>query len=132
MKTKLTYLLMALTMVMSFAFTSCGDKEDEPSASDPGTAVSGVYTGQLKRGTVILNDAYVVRVTRVSSSVATVQADFYGDTGSANYNVTANGSMYVLSSATDSNITISVSGKSISVTYTNSAGALLTFTGVKD
>lgn len=132
MKTKCTFLLMILAMLMACTLTGCGDKENDPGATDPGAAVSGVYTGQLKKGSTIVSDAYVVKVTKVSSSVATVQADFYGEMGSSNYNITSSGSMYVLSSATDSNITIAVSGKSITINYTNTAGTLLTFTGSKD
>ena len=93
---------------------------------------AGVYTGKLKVGTNVTADAYVVTVTKVSSSVVKVTADFYTDNGSENYNVTKEGNQYILSSESSSGINITVTGKAMTISFLNNAGSMTTFTGTRD
>ena len=126
------YLSMLLIMVaMSVCMVSCGDDDDPASDSDYGSAVAGVYTGKLTVNNTVVEDAYVVTVTRVSSTVARVSADFYSDGGS-NYNIKKEGGQYLFSSESSSNITISVTGKIIAINFLNGNGSITTFSGNRD
>jgi hypothetical protein len=137
----LSMVLYALIIsTLSGGCTRSNDNEDLPPDPDPvdfGTAVSGVYIGKLKMDNQVVEDAYVVTVTRIASKVAKVAADFYpqtsgGGQGSANYNIEQVGSQYVFTSESSSGITISVASKTISISFLNQAGGMTTFTGVKD
>ena len=118
--------MLMIVLITSLSFVSCGD-DDDFSAS-----IAGVYTGKLKVGTNVTADAYVVTVTKVSSSVVKVTADFYTDNGSENYNVTKEGNQYILSSESSSGINITVTGKAMTISFLNNAGSMTTFTGTRD
>ena len=98
--------MLMIVLISSLSFVSCGTN---------GTA-----------------DAYVVTVTKVSSSVVKVTADFYTDNGSENYNVTKEGNQYILSSESSSGINITVTGKAMTISFLNNAGSMTTFTGTRD
>ena len=102
--------MLMIVLISSLSFVSCGDDDDETSG-DFSASIAGVYTGKLKVGTNVTADAYVVTVTKVSSSVVKVTADFYTDNGSENYNVT---------------------GKAMTISFLNNAGSMTTFTGTRD
>ena len=120
--------MLMIVLISSLSFVSCGDDDDETS----GASIAGVYTGKLKVGTNVTADAYVVTVTKVSSSVVKVTADFYTDNGSENYNVTKEGNQYILSSESSSGINITVTGKAMTISFLNNAGSMTTFTGTRD
>lgn len=122
MKKFLSY--VALICIAAFSLLSC-TKE-----SDSSSGIEGVYTGQLLYGTEVVEDAYVVSITRVSSEVVSVNAEFFN--GSLNFNVqkTANG--YNLVSSTVYNVQITVYGKMLTINYQSSGGSMLTFQGKRD
>lgn len=126
MKKILSVLCLAIALV---SFNSC-NKSDSPESKDYGTAVSGTYTGKLTAGTVVVEDAYVVYIKRISSTVVSMTADFLD--GSANFNVEKSGDNFILSSETVYNITTTVANKSLYVTYKSQSGNLISFTGQKD
>ena len=123
------YLIAIATMVMCCAFTACND--DSEDSTDFASAVKGVYTGKLTVDNYVVEDAYVVYVSKISSTVVTVQADFYED-GSENYNVLSVNGQYVFQSETASNIHITVTGKNMNINFLNGAGTITNFTGVRD
>ena len=126
MKT-MKYLSMLLIMVaMSVCATSCGDDDDPASESDYASAVAGIYTGKLTVNNTVVEDAYVVTVSKVSSTVARVDADFYND-GGQNYNIKKEGGQYLFT-----NITITVTGKIIAINFLNNNGSITTFSGNRD
>lgn len=63
--------MLMIVLISSLSFVSCGDDDDETSG-DFSASIAGVYTGKLKVGTNVTADAYVVTVTKVSSSVVKV------------------------------------------------------------
>jgi rhs element vgr protein len=107
---------------------SCSKDIDSP--SDDSAAVAGVYTGQLMYGTEVTEDAYVVSVTKISSNVVSVHADFFD--GSVNFNVQKTASGYNLVSSTVYNIQITVYGNMMTINYTTTGGYMLTFQGKRD
>mgnify|MGYP003368691803 CR=1 FL=1 len=114
--------MLMIVLISSLSFVSCGDDDDETSG-DFSASIAGVYTGKLKVGTNVTADAYVVTVTKVSSSVVKVTADFYTDNGSENY---------ILSSESSSGINITVTGKAMTISFLNNAGSMATFAGTRD
>lgn len=122
--------MLMIVLISSLSFVSCGDDDDETSG-DFSASIAGVYTGKLKVGTNVTADAYVVTVTKISSSVVKVTADFYTN-GSKNYNVTKEGNQYILSSESSSGINITVTGKAMTISFLNNAGSMTTFTGTRD
>lgn len=122
--------MLMIVLISSLSFVSCGD--DDETSGDFSASIAGVYTGKLKVGTNVTADAYVVTVTKVSSSVVKVTADFYTDNGSENYNVTKEGNQYILSSESSSGINITITGKAMTISFLNNAGSMTTFTGTRD
>ena len=122
-KINLMAILIAAVLTLCFTFTSCG-KDDEKENdiytgvitgnTDVATAVSGTYTGKRTIGTTVQ-----------------VSADFYSS-GSANYNVSLQGNIYVFSNETDPNISITVTGKTLNINYLTVGGYMMTYTGIKD
>lgn len=130
MKTTFNYLMMLLIVMSMGVFAGCSDDKDEPEL-DAASAVMGIYTGKLRVDNAVIEDAYVVTVTKITSSVVRVSAAFYSD-GGANYNVKIEGSQYIFSSESSSGININVLGKSMTLTFLNNGGTMTTFTGIKD
>lgn len=125
------YLIAMVAMMMCVCtFTSCGHKEDVP--TDCASAVKGVYTGKLTIDNVVIEDAYVVYVSKISSTVVNVQADFYGDDDSENFNVVYENGQYLFLSETSANINITVTGKNMNLNYLNTGGYIVHFSGVRD
>lgn len=129
---KIKSLILALVGAACLFLTASCDKEEGQSSTDFGRAVAGVYTGKLLYGTEIIEDAYVVRLNRVSSTVVTMYADFFGDDLSANFNISKDGNVYSLYSATVYNMTTTVSGKQMTLNYLTTGGNMYTFSGAKD
>ena len=124
---KIVVLLLALATILPIA--SC--KKDNTETSDYATAVSGVYTGKLLYGTETVKDAYVVTLSRISSTVVSMSADFL-DGDVTNFNVTKSGNTYSLSSESVYNITTTVSGKQLNISYLTTGGYMFSFSGTKD
>ena len=137
----LAILMAAVTFSSIFTFTSCNKDEDKENSlytdstvgnTDAGTYVSGTYTGKLVSGGEVIRDAYVVTITRISSSVVKVNADLFN--GSVNFNVSSSNGQYILSNSDSeySQVNISIQGKSLTITFLNIYGTITTFTGYKD
>lgn len=124
------FLAMLLAVVsMSICMASCSDDDD--AASDYASQVSGVYTGQLITNGTVVEDAYVVYVTKISSTVVQVSADFFSN-GSENYNVSYENGQYEFTSESSVNITIRVNGKTMNISYLTNGGYIMNFTGTRD
>lgn len=119
-------LLLILLVALCIPFVSSCHKEE----IDYGSIVSGTYTGKLLYGTETIEDAYVVSVSRVSSTVASVYADFFE--GSLSFNIEKGASGYNLVSETVYNVDITVYGKDITINYKTKGGYMFTFRGSKD
>lgn len=126
------YASMLLIMVtMCIGMVGCS-KESEPEVStDYAATVAGVYTGKLSVNGSVIEDAYVVRVDRISSTVVRVSAEFYSS-GYENYNVSYVNGQYLFESESSFNITIAVTGKAMNINFLNGAGNITTFIGSKD
>ena len=122
---------LMMMLAMSLSFVSCGGDDEKENVTDNAGAVAGIYTGKLKVGSSIVEDAYVVTITRISSTVVKVTADFYNG-GNANYNVSKEGAQYIFSSESSSGINISVTGKAITMSFLNQGNTMTTFTGSRD
>lgn len=116
-------------LLFGLFFSSCDKDDDEK--SDLASSVSGIYTGKLSIGSTVIEDAYVVMITKISSTIVRVDADFYAD-GHKNYNVKDAGSQIVLEDSTDTLTNISISGKSISISFLNENNTMTKFIGIKD
>lgn len=79
----------------------------------------------------VIEDAYIVTIRRIKSTVVEVYADFYSD-GSENYNVEYVNGQYHLKSETSSNVTINVVGKNINISFLNSNKSMTTYFGTRD
>ena len=125
------YVSMLLIMLtMSISMISCGSDNDDPT-NDYASAIAGVYTGKLTVNNTVIEDAYVVRVDKISSTVVCVSANFYPH-GSENYNVSYENGQYMFESESSVNITITVTGKAMNVSFLNGAGNITTFNGSRD
>ncbi|MBO4263180.1 MAG: hypothetical protein J5871_00690 [Bacteroidales bacterium] len=127
-RTRIFLLLVGAALL--FGLAGC-ENDYDPTPVDYGRAISGVYAGKLLYGTEIVEDAYVVRLTRVSSSVVSMTARFLGN-DSYNFNISKDGNVYSLYSATVYNMTTTISANQMNVTYLTEGGLLFTFTGSKD
>lgn len=114
-----------------FLATGC-NKEDTPQGSDYGKNIAGVYTGKLLYGVEIIEDAYVVTLSRVTSTVVTMYAPFFGTDMSANFNIEKEGNVYSLISATVYNMTTTITGKQMTINYLTEGGYMYTFSGSRD
>lgn len=119
-----------MTLVMSVCMVSCGDDDDDSDADLSGQ-VAGVYTGKLTVDNTVIKDAYVVTVTKISSTVVKVSADFYNE-GSENYNVVNSNGQYLFTSDSSSGINITVTGKSMTASFLNQNNNMTVFNGKKD
>lgn len=124
---KINYLsLLFSVIILSFSAISCSKDN-----GDYASAVSGIYTGKLSVNNTVIEDAYVVSVNRISSTVVSVSAKFYPE-GSENYNVEYSNGQYLFKSETSNNITINVIGKNMTISYLNVSGYITTFNGQRD
>jgi len=128
---------MFISLLASVSLTSCSDDDDEPEPQpvvesvDMASAIEGVYSGQRKVGTSVVDDAYIVRVVKLTSTTVRVEADFYGDDGGENFNVTKQGDQYVLINETSQGISITITGKTISINYLTNGGYMMSYVGIK-
>lgn len=133
MKTIKYFSTLIMLIFISVSIVSCGkDEENNDPSISTADAVAGVYTGQLSYNGEIVEDAYVVTVTKISSSVVHLNANFYGNSGGENFNVVYSNGQYIISSATAYNITITITGKIMTLSYLTQGGLLYDFRGSKD
>lgn len=127
---KLMMSLMALVLV--FAIPACGsdDDKDEPE-EDYAKSIVGTYTGQLTSGGYVIEDVYVVNITKISNKAVRVNAKLFSD-DYANFNVSYKNGVYTLESANQSNMTATIQQKSLTISYLNQAGTMTTFSGSRD
>ncbi|MBR2006808.1 MAG: type IV secretion protein Rhs [Alistipes sp.] len=123
-------LTLAFAVISCVSFVSCSDDDDDNLNQDMASQVAGVYTGKLTVNDEVIEDAYVVTVTRISSSVVSVSAKFLNE--SENYNIVYENGQYKFKSATINNINIVVTGKNINVSYLTNGGWMANFFGTRD
>lgn len=123
--------LLLIMVAMCIGMTACSEENEPEVSTDYAGAVAGVYTGKLSVNSTVIEDAYVVRVDRISSTVARVSADFYSS-GYENYNISYVNGQYLFGSESSVNITIAVTGKAMNINFLNGAGNITTFVGSKD
>lgn len=128
---KRLFSIFCFLLAIGMGFTSCGSDDEVEEITDYASQVSGVYTGKLLVDNVVIEDPYYITITRISSTVVTVTAEFYDD-GIENYNVEYSNGQYYLRSDTSSGISITINGKNITVNFLNNAGTMTTFNGKKD
>ena len=125
------YVSMLLIMLtMSISMISCGSDDDDPT-NDYASAVAGVYTGKLTINNNVVKDVYTVRVDKISSTAVCVSAEFYSE-GSENYNISYVNGQYMFKSESSVNITITVTGKVMNISYLGGNGYLYTYNGSRD
>lgn len=129
MKKTLKIFGLLFMMVAMLPMASCGDDNDEPD-TNYAAAIAGTYTGKLESGGTLISDTYVVYVSRIADQMVVFTAPFLAD-GSDNFNVSMNNGVYTLSSADHTNISITISGSNMTVSFLNQAGTQTTFSGVK-
>jgi len=92
--------------------------------------VSGTYSGRLKLGEDILEDAYIVSISKLTNTTVAVSAGFLGNQA-MNFNLTESGNQIQFSNATLSNFSMFATGNSITINYLSAGGNMLTYTGSK-
>ena len=121
-----------MLLVSTPAFVSCSsDKDDEPEQNYAAYIV-GVYTGSLTSGNEVLDDAYVVKIDRISDKMVSMEAKFFPDDEPVNFNVSYNNKVYTLSTSNIHNMTVTVTGKTLLISYLNNEGSQTTFSGSRD
>ena len=126
------FAFLMMLLVSTPAFVSCSsDKDDEPEQNYAAYIV-GVYTGSLTSGNEVLDDAYVVKINRISDKMVSMEAKFFPDDEPVNFNVSYNNKVYTLSTSNVNNMTVTVTGKTLLISYLNNAGSQTTFSGSRD
>lgn len=120
------FLMVMMAVLAMSAMTACGGDDDEP--ANYAKAIAGTYIGEMTASGYVLDDTYIVEVTEISNTVVTVTAPLFSD-GYARFNVTKNGSVYTLSTATQDNMTLTIQGKNMTFAFLNNAGTMTTFSG---
>lgn len=119
-------------VLSSFAFTGCSDDDDDAVSADYASAISGTYTGKLLVANETAEDAFPIRLSRVSNTVCTAHCDIISWLNGTNFNISLINGQYVLENATEGNMTFIVTGKTMLLTFSNTYGAQVSFTGVRD
>ena len=140
---KTTLNLLSWIFVLLFAFSLASRKDDDEEEQDnveivgvsPADAVAGTYSGRRTYGTEVISDAYIVTITKITNSTVSLKADFFESVdnpdGIVNFNVSEQGNQYVLENATEANISIVVSGNSISINYLTNGNYMMSYYGTK-
>lgn len=128
---KWNVLAIALVAMMSVGLSSCGgdDSDDPVTGDDLSVVVQGTYSGRLTNGEVIVSDAYIVTITKLTNETVQVQADFFD--GSKNFNLSKSGNQISFSNATLSNFSMYYMGGNVVINYLSKGGAMLTYNGKK-
>lgn len=129
MKKYIKLFTMLLFAVTSLAATSCSDSDE--GNIDLASQVAGVYTGKLMINNAVVEDAYAVYINKVSTTVVAFSAPFMSS-GSTNFNVVQSGPQLLLKSETEYNINITITGKSIVISYLSQSGSIVNYNGTRD
>ncbi|MCM1107584.1 MAG: hypothetical protein NC388_00865 [Clostridium sp.] len=128
---------MFVALITSFVMAGCSNDDDESQAGvtetviDLSDAVSGVYSGKLSMGSEVVNDAYIVTITRVTSTAVHVKANFFGEDPVV-FNVEKLGNQYVLTNTSNyNNVSMYVSNGTLNINYVNVLGAMMAYVGNK-
>ncbi len=116
---------------LSFSLSSCGEDDKENLNPDNASAISGTYIGKLSYGTMLVEDAYIVAISRLSSNVVSMSADFLGSE-EFRYNIIKEGNVYSLVNEGIFDINATITGNFLIIDYNTSSGNMLTFKGTKE
>lgn len=92
--------------------------------------VAGTYVGKLMSGGEVVNDAYKIILTKLNSTSVEMDAQFFSEP--TNFNVSESQGQYVLTNSNYTNVTVTVAGKVLNVSFVNVAGTMTTYSGTKD
>ncbi|MCM1521871.1 MAG: type IV secretion protein Rhs [Muribaculaceae bacterium] len=123
--------LVLITLTLSVSMTACGGDDDDDEPANLSSRITGTYVGELTSGGYVIDDTYTVYVGSVSNTVVSVTAKLFTN-GSANFNVEKSGNAYVLKSVNQSNMNITIQGRSMTINFLNNAGTMTTFIGTRD
>lgn len=131
-------LLIAIVAVLSVGFTSCSKDDDKPEVKPEqehivlslADQVSGTYSGRLKLGDTVREDAYIIKVSKLTNTTVAVEAKFFGDEP-VNFNLVQDGNQIAFSNATLNNFNMYYSGGQVVINYLSAGGDMLTYTGTK-
>ena len=128
---------MFIALLTSISMASCSDDDDvvpevidEQPARDVSDIVAGVYSGKLVSGGYVTSDAYIVTLTRMTSTAVKVEANFFSE--SPIFNVEKEGSQYKLTNTSDySNVSMYVSNETLNISFVNALGTMTSYVGNK-
>ena len=130
MKKTLKFLSWMFILLLAVSVSSCKDDDEDEVTVELADAVSGIYVGKLQSGSVTIDDAYKVVISRVSSTAVQLDANFFNE--SAIFNVEQSGSQYILRNTSSYEyVSIFVAGNTLNVSFSNGAGTMTTFVGNK-
>lgn len=92
--------------------------------------VAGTYSGRLKLGEEIIEDAYIIKIIKQTDTTVTVDAPFFGGE-TYNFNLSQNGNQIQFSNATIQNFSMFFMGNQVTISYLSGSGNMLTYTGTK-
>ncbi len=119
-----------MVLAMAISFTACGgDDNDDSVSEDLATKITGTYAGTLSSGGYVIDDTYTVTISRVTDTVVSVYADFFGESVKFNVSYNSSSKIYTLTSSSYTNVSMTISGKTLFVSFTNKGGTMTTFEG---
>lgn len=141
-KKSFKFSMMLLAVAFSMSFISCGsdDKSDDGSVTAPvatpvslADRVSGTYSGQLTLGTSVREDAYIIKITKLTDSTVSVWAKFFPDDvdNTMNFNLSESAGQIVFSNQSISDFSMYLTGSTLIINYLSNGGNMLTYTGTK-
>ena len=92
--------------------------------------VAGAYSGKLTLGSEVLEDAYIIKVTKLTSTTVSVDAPFFGGE-KYNFNLEQQGNQILFTNSTMQNLSMVVMGSQMTVNYLSGGGNMLTYIGTK-
>lgn len=118
----------------STLYIKAGDAMTTISVSQKGRPladlVEGTYSGRLTLGEEVLEDAYIIKIKKLTDNTVAVNAQFFGD-GDINFNLSLSGNQIAFTNATLSNFNMYVLGNTVVINYLANGGYMLTYTGTK-
>lgn len=119
---------MFVVLLTSVSFASCSDDDDEGDLAD---IVAGTYAGKLESGGNSVDDAYLVTLTRVTSTVVKVSAGFFDEEPA--FNVENTGGQYKLVNTSNySNVTMYVTSNGVlNISFVNGNRTMTVYSGTK-
>ncbi len=102
----------------------------KPTSNSLAETVKGVYSGRLMNGTEIVQDAYIVTITKLTDKTVEVKAGFFGDEP-MNFNLEKDGNQIVFTNALLSGFSMVYVEGTLMINYSNSYYGMLTYTGTR-